>query len=239
MKLRVVLVEPKYEGNIGSIARLMKNLGFNELVLVNPCEIDCFGLAMAAHARDCLESARTVSTLREAVFGASLIVGSTGVRGLNTDEHLRVPALSPKDLASRLFGKDGLVALLFGREDNGLSKEEIRSCDMVVSVPTDKEYPIMNVSHAAAIILYELSHVDAGDIRLASRANLDRFYEHARDLLDEINYPSHKLEKTMLMLRRIFGRAELTDREVQTMRGILRSIQWRIGESGSVEVSES
>jgi tRNA/rRNA methyltransferase len=230
MKLQVVLVEPMYEGNVGSIARVMKNFGFDELVLVNPCEIDDFGRAMASHARDIMEKAEVFSNLEEATSDASLVVGSTGIRSFSTDEHLRVPGLSPRELAAALEGKEGNVALLLGREDNGLSAEEIRICDMVVSVPTSEEYPIMNISHAAAVILYELSQLEVGKIRLASHDNLERFYQHAREMLYEIHYPEHKLEKTMLMFKRIFGRAMLTDREVQTLRGVLRSVQWQIGQ---------
>lgn len=238
MKLQVVLVEPMYEGNVGSIARVMKNFGFDELILVNPCEIDDFGKAMASHAGDILVKAEVFSTIQEATCHVDLVVGSTGVRSFSTDEHLRVPGLSPGELAAQLQGKEGVVALLLGREDNGLSNEEIRSCDMVVSIPTSEEYQIMNISHAAAVLLYELSQLESGEIKLASHDNLERFYKHAREVLYEIHYPQHKLEKTMLMFRRIFGRAMLTDREVQTLRGVLRSVQWRFGQE-SVETQRN
>ena len=139
MKLRVVLVEPKYDGNIGSVARAMKNFGFENLVLVNPCSIDDFGRAMASHAKDLLERAQNVSTLEEALENTELVVGTTGKRMGNEQRHLRlhlrVPCLSPKELAEKLEGKDGTIVLLLGREDCGLTDEELAICDMVVSIP--------------------------------------------------------------------------------------------------------
>ena len=95
MRLRVVLVEPLYEGNVGSVARSMKNFGFHDLVMVNPCKIEDFGSAMASHARDVLQMSRSFSSLPEALEGANLVVGTTGKR-LETEQHhlrlhLRVP----------------------------------------------------------------------------------------------------------------------------------------------------
>jgi len=226
MKLRVVLVEPMYEGNVGSIARAMKNFGFYELVMVNPCAIEDFGLAMASHAKDLIENARTVSCLEEALRGVGLVVGSSGVCVLNTDEHLRVPSLAPEELANRLQGTSGEVALLLGREDNGLNRDELKICDMIVTVPTSQDYSIMNISHAAAVIFHALSQVEWGEIALARREDQDLLYEHFRSALIEGSYPPHKLEKTMLMLRRIFGRSCLTDREVQTLHGVIKSLRW-------------
>ncbi|HOO54184.1 MAG TPA: RNA methyltransferase [Methanothrix sp.] len=226
MRLRVVLVEPIYEGNVGSVARAMKNFGFSDLVLVRPCEIEDFGLAMASHARDLIEGAKVVESLGEAVAGANLVVGTTGVRGLSTDRHLRIPSLSPKELAERLDGTKGEVALLLGREDDGLSRDELLACGIVVTIPTSGEYPIMNLSHAATVLFYELSQVEPGEVELARPENVARLLDHFRAALTESEYHQHKLEKTMLMLKRIFGRARLTDREVQTLRGVVRNLRW-------------
>lgn len=226
MNLRVVLVEPMYEGNVGSIARSMKNFGFSNLVLVRPCEIEDFGLAMASHARDLIERAKVVDSLENATVGANLVVGSSGVNVLNTDRPLRVPSLSPSELTERLQGTAGEVALLFGREDNGLSREELVACDVIVTIPTSSEYPIMNVSHAATVLFYQLSQVEAGEVKLAGREDLAWLYDNFRAALVESEYHQHKLDKTMLMLKRIFGRARLTDREVQTLHGIIRNLRW-------------
>jgi tRNA/rRNA methyltransferase len=239
MNLRVVLVQPMYEGNIGSVARAMKNFGFDDLVLVNPCSIDDFGLAMASHARDILNGARTVQTLEEALCGVDLVAGTTGKRLGKEQRHLRLhlrsPILSPGELAERLKGHQGTIALLLGREDCGLTNDELMICDMVVSIPTSAVYPIMNLSHAAAVLLYELCGIGDEDskeklARLASHQSLQLLQDRARSLLEDTCYPEHKLEYTVLMLRRVFGRAELTEREARTLLGLIKNIRWRIRE---------
>jgi tRNA/rRNA methyltransferase len=236
MNLRVILVEPMYDGNVGSVARAMKNFGFHDLVLVNPCKIEDFGLAMASHARDVLQMSRSFPNLQEALQGANLVVGTTGKRLEHEQHHLRlhlrVPCLSPAELSEKLQGKEGTVALLLGREDCGLNSEELAICDMVVSVPTSAEYPVMNLSHSAAVLFYELSKINNehdASVEMASPESLELLRERARSLLQEICYPEHKVEFSILMLRRIFGRAELTEREARSLLGIIKNILWRIG----------
>lgn len=236
MNLRVILVEPMYDGNVGSVARAMKNFGFHDLVLVNPCKIDDFGRAMASHARDVLQMSQSFSTLPEALRGANLVIGTTGKRLEHEQHHLRlhlrVPCLSPAELSDKLRGKDGTVALLLGREDCGLSSDELAICDMVVSIPTSAEYPVMNLSHSAAVLFYELSrngNENDARVEMASPESLALLRERARSLLQEISYPEHKVEFSSLMLRRIFGRAELTEREARTLLGIIKNIRWKIG----------
>jgi tRNA/rRNA methyltransferase len=239
MNLRVVLVEPMYEGNVGSVARAMKNFGFHDLVLVNPCKIENFGSAMASHARDVLQMSRNFSSLPEALQGANLVVGTTGKR-LEEEQHhlrlhLRVPCLTPLTLAKKLNGKEGTVALILGREDCGLNSQELAICDMVVSIPTSAEYPVMNLSHAAAILFYELAKVENGSVELASKESLALLYDKSRSLLEEVSYPGHKMEFAVLMLRRILGRAELTEREARTLLGLIKRIRWRIGSAPKEE----
>jgi TrmH family RNA methyltransferase len=242
MHLKVVLVQPLYEGNVGSVARAMKNFGFRDLVMVKPCQIEDFGLAMASHARDVLQMSRSFSSLDEAIEGANLIVGTTGKR---LDEaqhhlrlHLRVPCLTPADLAGKLQGKEGTVALLLGREDCGLNSEELALCDMLVSIPTSEEYPVMNLSHCAAVLFYELSQNEneiSSKVEMARRDSLDLLAERAISLLSEVSYPRHKAGFTLLMLRRIFGRAELTEREARTLLGLIKRVRWKIATARSAE----
>ncbi len=218
-----------YQGNVGSVARAMKNFGYTDLVLVNPCKLEGEARAMSSHARDVLEGARITSTLDEALKGADLRVGTTGVASLKTGEHIRLPLYTPRELKEKLKDCSGTIAILFGREDSGFSNDELKSFDMLITVPTSEIYPIMNLSHAVAVVLYELSELEGGSNPLADGFDLQLLYEHLEELLEEIDYRPHKKDKTSLMLRRIFGRAGLTPREVQTLRGVIRRIERKMG----------
>lgn len=223
--LRIVLVEPLYQGNVGSVARAMKNFGFSDLILVNPCKLQNEARALASHAWDVLDGARIVPSIEEAIEGADVVVATTGITGLKIDEHIRMPPYTPQELKEKFNGTNGTIVVLFGREDNGFTNEELKLSDMIVSIPTSDIYPIMNLSHATTIILYELSQIDAGEQQLAEGFDLKLLHEHIGELLDDIQYPEHKKEKTHLMFKRIFGRAQLMPREVQTLRGFFGRIQ--------------
>ncbi len=243
MNLRVVLVDPLYEGNVGSVARAMKNFGFHDLVLVNPCKIEDFGCAMASHARDVLQMAQSVASLPEALVGANLVVGTTGKRLDGAQHHLRlhlrVPCSTPAELADKLQGKEGIVALLLGREDCGLNSEELALCDLLVSIPTSSGYPVMNLSHCAAVLFYELSQTENENsckVAMARGKSLALLQDKTRSLLVEVCHPVHKVEFTLLMLRRILGRAELTEREARTLLGLIKRIRWRIAAYETPEI---
>jgi len=226
LHVRVVLVEPLYGGNIGSTARVMKNFGFSDLALVNPCELGGEARAFSMHAREIMEHASVYTTIRDAVSGSNLVIAATGNPGVRVEKHIRMPPYSPEAVKRLLTGKSGSVSILFGREDKGLSNDELKLCDIIMSIPTSPDYPSMNLSHAVAVVLYELNDLEAGSIRLARHLDLDLMYDHITQLLGEIDYPVHKKDKTILMIRRILGRARLTSREVQTIRGLIRRIQY-------------
>lgn len=228
LMIRVVLVEPLYEGNVGSTARAMKNFGMNDLALVNPCELGGQAMAFAMHAQDIMKNASVHSTIQDAVRDSNLIIAATGNPGIRVEEHVRTPAYTPAEIKAMLEGKRGTISLLFGREDKGLSNDELTLCDIIMSIPTSFDYPSMNLSHSVAVVLYELCDIKAGTIDLAHHFDLNLMYGHLRELLDDIDYPAHKKEKTMLMLQRILGRTRLTSREVQTIRGLIRRIQYRL-----------
>jgi len=225
ISIRVVLVEPLYEGNVGSVCRAMKNFGFSELVLINPCELGNFSKAMAMHAQDILASARIVDTFEEAVKGVDVIVATTGKPGARMDGHIRNPYYNPKELRAMLEEKSGTVALVFGREDCGIVNDIMERCDIVAYIPTSIDYPIMNMAQAVSIFLYELSGFKGGNIAWATKESMDIFYDHFDKLLDEIHYPEHKKDKTLMMLHRVYGRAMLNSRECYTMLGVLREIE--------------
>ncbi|HMK45468.1 MAG TPA: RNA methyltransferase [Methanocella sp.] len=225
LHIRVILAEPVQEGNVGSVCRAMKNFGFGDLVMINPCERGDFSRAMASHAQDVLADAVIVDTLDQALEGVNLLVGTTGKLGESTREHLRVPCFSPSELKTMLEDKQGAVALLFGREDRGLSREELERCDVVISIPTSGVYPVMNLSHAVTVVLYELSGIRGDEYLLADAGMLELLYQHFERLLEHVNHPEHKRDKTLLMIRRIIGRAMLTPHEYFTLIGVLRDVE--------------
>jgi tRNA/rRNA methyltransferase len=245
MDVRVILVEPKLEENIGAVARVMKNFGFGELYLVKPPALTEKMFWVASHAEDVLRASTVVSNLDDAIAGSKLVVGTTAKTGISANRHLRKPLFSPRELIAKVADGEGLLALLFGPEDRGLLNEELVHCDLVVSIPTSAAYPVLNLSHAVAIVLYELYELQEQQAfepdssmqqpPLAAVADKERLFEHISTFLEEIEYRAHKRERTMLMLRRLLGRAILTAREVRTLRGILRSAERKMREQGRRE----
>ncbi len=155
MEYVVVLVEPKFEGNIGAIARGMKNFGLSELRLVRPVPLIDEAYRRAKHARTLLDHAKRYTSLDAAVSDLDLVVATSGVAGGRSKKPLRV-ALEPVELSERLAQYSGRVAIVFGAEDTGLTNDLVAQCDLLVSIPTAPSYPILNLSHAATVIFYEL-----------------------------------------------------------------------------------
>ncbi|MBO8181958.1 MAG: RNA methyltransferase [Archaeoglobus sp.] len=224
--IEVCLVELKIPENIGFIARVMKNFGFEKLVLYN-CNLGEEAYKTASHAADLLERAEKIRDLREYISKKELVVGTTGITGLKEERYLRRPIFYPDELREHLKGKHASTTILFGREDYGLSNEEIELCDMLVNIPTSPEYPVMNVSHSVAIILYELRK-EAYKLEekcYATSEEIDQLVSYFEELLRESRYPSHRLPRTLLMLKRVTKRALLTRNEYTTYLGVIRKIK--------------
>lgn len=222
-RVRVVLINPKIEGNVGAVARAMANFGFKDLWLVNPCEITEEAYKRAKHACGILESARRVTTLDEALKGTSLVVGTSGIVSYGEKHFLRIP-ITPRDLASKIRDFEGTVALLFGREDLGLLKDELMRCDLLVHIPASKDYPVLNLSHAVAVILYEIYQscsYNQGPTP-ASEVEREKLNEFFMELLKAIDYPEFRRERTGIMFRRLMGRAVPTKWEFYTIMGVLK-----------------
>ena len=225
--LRVVLVEPKHEGNVGAVARSMRNFGVDDLVLVRPCPIGDEARKRAMAGLPILESARIVGTLDEAIEGADLVVGTSGIDARNEKRFLRI-SVTPRELADRLAGVDGTVALLLGREDYGLYTEELAQSDLLVTVPASAEYPILNVSHAAAILFYELRGTEGPRRRKASGFEKALLWEAFEGLLSATDYPAHKRDRTRIMFRRLMGRAVPSKWEFHALMGVFQRATKRI-----------
>jgi len=223
----IVLIEPLYEGNIGSTARAMKNFGFNRLVLVNPCKIGEPARLSASHAKDILTNAEYLS-LDEVYDRSTLTIATTGELNKSVCKSMRMPYYSPKELREMVGDIDGRVAILFGRENWGLNNDEVRRCDVVCTIPTSQEYPILNLSHAVCVVCYELANLPKGTYPLASHLEMEFFYRHFNEFLDKIDHPDFKRESTLMLIKRILGRTRLTTREVSTLHGLLRRTEWHI-----------
>ena len=226
MDIEVVLVNSVYEGNVGAVARVMKNFGYSELTLINPCELGAFARAMASHAQDVLDGARR-KTLEDVLVASNLVIGTTGIAG--SKANLRAPYQLAR-LGVKLSEMRGIASILFGPEDQGLSNEVLQECDVVVTVETSTKYPVMNISHAAAVILYSIASATTPAARrtVATHADLDRLLQHTSDVLEEIDFPAHKRRRVLLNLKRIWGRSELSTSEVRTLRGVLSRIELRL-----------
>jgi len=236
----VVLVGPKNEGNVGAVARAMKNFGVGRLVLVDPCPIGDEAARRAMHGADVLERARTVATLDEALRGADLVAGTTGIATQSEKKFLRI-ALGPHDFAGRVAAMDGTLAVLFGREDFGLLDEELVRCDLLVSIPASPQYPILNLSHAAVVVLYELFAAGRakGRLRKASGAEKEVLNRAFKELMEETHYAPHKRGRTAVMFRRLLGRAVPSKWEFHALMGVLaratKTIRRQRGPKGRAE----
>jgi len=226
----VVVVEPETPGNVGTIARAMKNFGLDDLKLVDPPEIDRDGEAygFAGHAReDVLPNADTV-TLDEIVENYHT-VGTTAITGEDARRHVRYPFKTPAELRESLATVDTDTALVFGREGTGLNNDELEQLDEVISIPANPEYPVMNLGQAATVTLYELRSLFLEEYQLpdveherADEPEIERFYEQFGAFLDEAESRDHKRERSERLIRRLVGRAHPTSKEMTTLTGVFR-----------------
>jgi tRNA/rRNA methyltransferase len=228
--LRIVLVRPRYSGNIGTVARAMRNMGINDLALVNPSQL-CRNAAdtMAVHARDVLDTMQVHSSLRAAVADCGLVIGTTCRPGLYRDGARTPRALAPDIRAAATANR---VALVFGPEDSGLSNDDLRLCHRLATIPTDPGYMSLNVAQAVLLCCYEVFVVAQEEaltpshpLVMAERQEL--MYEKLKRALLKIGFlhgdnPDH----IMFALRRILGRAGLEDRDVRILLGMARQIEW-------------
>jgi len=215
----IVLVEPKYEGNVGAVARAMKNFGLTNLRIVGS-NIGEEAYKRAMHAKDVLENAGMVNTFEEGIKGLDYVAGTSGIVNLNEKKHIRNP-LTLKEFAEKIYEIDGKIGLVFGREDFGLLNHELEKCDIVVTIPCDETYPVMNLSHAAALFFYEIGTKKLIEKPMESSGfEKEKLHEHFSKLLDKIDYPGYKKLGTKILFRRIIGRAGLSKWEFHRLMGV-------------------
>ncbi len=233
--IRVVLVATSHPGNIGSTARAMKTMGLSKLYLVSPKSFpDQQATDLAAGADDVLASAVITNTLDEALKGCQLILATSArPRGIS------LPGLTPAGCA-QLVGvqpDNTEIALVFGRENSGLTNEELLRSHYHVNIPSNPEYSSLNLSQAVQIIAYELrmnllapkAEVELSrQDRLATADEIEQFHEHLRKVMIAMDFlkstkPTRRLQQR---IRRIFNRAQLEYKEVTILRGMLSQVQY-------------
>jgi TrmH family RNA methyltransferase len=201
----------------------MANFDFNNLYLVNSCELDDECYTRAMHAHKIIDNAKIFSSFEQAVKGIDYLVATSSIESQNDKRHLRNAVLL-ENLSEKLFEMDGKVGLVFGREDYGLYNEEIAACDVMLRIPTSESYLSLNLSHAVALVLYSLfvkRKAVSKKKRTIGKIEKEKLYGFFSELLNEINYPKHKKENTEIMFKRIMGRAMPSKWEYHTLMGIL------------------
>lgn len=227
-RFRVILVQPEREGNIGSIARAMKNFGLRELFMVSPrTPIGNETCRYARHGREILENARTVKTLADAIRGVKHVVGTTAIPGTSTRNLLR-SAIAPEQLALRLAETGDSAALLFGRESSGLTNTELQQCDLIVTIPASEDYGTLNVAAAASIVFYELFKA-SGIGRSFRLEPPDQSVERLASIFSELaavgDLPAHRKRLADRAFRNVLGKALISRREVSLIMGVLRRVR--------------
>ncbi len=227
--IAVVLNEPRYPENIGAAARAMKNMGFNQLLVVRPYRFDFEKIAkMATHeALEIVESLKTFEDIEEALAPFNYVVGTTARTG-----RLRRPNGSPRDMAEHIvpISQENQIALLFGSEKWGLTNEDLKYCDYLVTIPTDG-FASINLAQSVMILCYEIAMAEREDSlfqpKRASVHELENMYSHLQEVFLEIGFlrPENP-EYWMRNVRSLFSRVGLLSKEVQLIRGLCRQFLW-------------
>jgi tRNA/rRNA methyltransferase len=249
--IRIVLVEPAGALNIGSIARVMKNMSLTQLVIVNPqCEVlGEEATRMAVHAIDLLTAARIVPDLPTALAGCTRVIATTA-----RDRAIPTQLETPRQALPWLVDSNEPTALIFGRENSGLTNAELNYATRYMRIPVGSEYSSLNLAQAVGVCAYELQMcATSADDNLATNLApipaptdiapvelVEGYYQQLESLLLDIGYllphtAAHRMEK----IRRLYNRSQLSPNEVALLRGILRQVSWAIDPAKSIDPRSS
>lgn len=232
-QIRIVMVNTTDTGNIGAVARAMKNMGLQHLYVVDPKTLpDEKALRRAGHALDIMDKLIITETLEEAVTGCGLVIGTSA-----RERKIPWPLLDVRQSAVKAVEEAAQypVAIVFGREDRGLTNEELQKCHWHLTIPTGSEYSSLNVAAAVQVVCYELlmaacspvfaDAVPAEAEPLADMPMMELFYQHLEQVLINADYLEPQQPKqTMTRLRRLFTRSRPDVLELNMLRGILRAL---------------
>jgi TrmH family RNA methyltransferase len=235
MSLRIVLVGTTHPGNIGAVARAMKNMGLADLALVNPKIFPhAKATARASGAVDVLKNAMVVDSLDEAIKDCVFVAGASA-----RSRSLAWPTMEPRECAAKFtaLSQDGPVAAVFGPEKSGLSNSDLDHCDTLLTIPTDPNFSSLNLAMSVQVFTYELRMAAAGghaphyeqDAPLATSSEMEHFYGHLEKVLTEVDFldpdnPRHLMRR----LRRLFVRAQVDKNEINILRGILSAFEKQV-----------
>ena len=238
--IRIVLVETSHPGNIGAVARAMKNMMLESLYLVQPKQFpDSHAMARSSGAVDVLEKAVVCDSLAEAIADCHLVIAASA-----RSRYISWPTTSAPEAAQKLLQacQQAPVALVFGREDRGLNNEELDHCNFMVQLPANPDFSSLNIAAAVQVFSYEIRKAfieieeqqSASDVvtskenslsaedRLASGDNLQRLFNHLEATLVDVNFmPEHRTRTLMRKLKRFYLKSQITEEEVSIFRGIL------------------
>jgi len=234
--VKVVLVGTTHPGNIGATARAMKNMGILDLALVEPKEFPSdVATFRSKAAKDILKKASVHRSLAEAVSECELVVGTSA-----RERTVPWPVLNPREAAEEMHksSRNGKVAIVFGREDRGLTNEELGLCNFHVHIPSDPEYSSLNLSQAVQILAYEIRlsylqdrHVNKEywDVELANNEQTERLINHMDELMQEVDfYDVENPRKLLVRVRRFFKRSKIDVMEANIFRGLFATIQKKL-----------
>lgn len=231
---KVVLVETSHPGNIGAVARAMKNMGMDQLRLVAPKLFPhADATARASGADDVLRNATVYSSLQDAICDCQIVLGSSA-----RDRTISWPALTARECAEKWTGSnpEESIALVFGRENSGLKNRELDLCHYLLRIPCNAEYSSLNLAAAVQVVCYELFVAsgqtfpstigDQGETPLATLEQMEDFYMHLQQTMADIGFLHPERSKSIMRrLRRVFNRTQLDTKELDILRGILRFSQ--------------
>jgi len=234
--VKVVLVGTTHPGNIGAAARAIKNMGIFNLALVKPKEFPSdIAIYRSKAAKDILENAEMYESLEDAIAGCKLVVG-TSARARSVPW----PVFNPRDAAEEMskISKQGNVAIVFGREDRGLTNDELGLCNFHVHIPSDPKYSSLNLSQAVQILAYEIRLAYSRDevisevkwdVDLANNEQTERLIDHMEELMQDVEfYDVENPRKLLLRVRRFFKRSKIDVMEANIFRGLFSAIQKRL-----------
>jgi tRNA (cytidine32/uridine32-2'-O)-methyltransferase len=230
-QVRIVLIDPSHPGNIGSVARAMKNMALSDLVLVRPRSFPHpEAVALSAGADDILAQARIVDSVPEAIAECGFVAGTT-----SRPRSYYWEFTTPRDVAARVVAlpQGNRAALLFGSERYGLGTEDLNHCNVLVRIPANPVYCSLNLAMSVQLLAYEIfmareqpqSHTQL-EMQLATSADMEHFYVHLTEVLNGIDF-ADRTGHLMERLRRLFNRAQPDRNEMNILRGILSHIQDR------------